>query len=864
MRKKRALSLLLAVCMVIPMLAASGLAVGTAREVYEVKPVKSDYFYEQLNDRAKAIYTKLLTEFEKGTEYYDGTTFIDLIDVEYGKDAAGGKTGKIISQSDIDNYIKGNKDIFNDFCAAKDALDLDHSELWWMDSGYLSFQVTQDNGKYHVLVGPGRGKTYLLAGQTKEDIAKLGDGMTVAKMNKDVEDAIQKIVDKALADLNKNDAAKDFSQQDKISYLVSNVHDSITKGIHYRYETECRLDGKYAKYIRTLYGIVSHEGVCEAYARTLQVALTKLGIECVLIHGVQSKGTPEDHMWNAVNIPDDEGHEHWYAVDATWDDPLVAKYDGTRDLTFKNGEDGNETNTYLLVGQSTVGEYWHPSGYVSTGNFEFKYPTIETGSYSGATVYGDDSGLKIQYSAGASMEDNIPAGVFAVTYKGMDAAKARAKGLYFMVKMYDYHQDGTADVMNEWYYADATFALSSENPYFGDYGGTLRISTATCEYIEIAVTTRKPDGRDTWGLPTDQNELTKTDGEAGYFHGSESEIIAQSGMLYNVNSKYEAPPYVLTQYPAPNGNATAGYTYRFKVIYDDLLYHILPADQNAANGIATVDIFEDNYEQATKQTVQVRYTTDQQDLHNNNAVVFHQVVGELPFDKNRDGVVDMDDPDTDFKWIYATDSLEEGGRGLTVCPNAAKHKNGKCDVNDGCPIVGVEFNFRASDQWIDDVTQYTFIPEGLVGSRSNKYPNNFSVIATVPGLCPACYRSQGIDWNLWGQPTLLDAPENLDLSRLASAEDDSDEAKAALEAFNDQIHRDDINGRLMLVVEDKSKGAGSREDYEKINDALTGEGGKLEGQEIAFSSIFEINFNRVCPMVKLQPNKDQSLRVQVG
>ncbi len=869
MRKKRALSFLLAVCMVIPMLAASGLAVGTADEAYKAKEIPSNYFYQQLNDRAKAIYTKLLTEFQKGEEYYEGTKFIDLIEVQYGEDA-GDKAGQeIISTTDINNYKAGNKDIFNDFCAAKDALDLDHSELWWMDSGYLSFQVTENGGQYHVLVGPGRGKTYLLAGQTTEDIAKLGDGMTVKSMNEAVEKAISDIVDKAVDDLNKNDAAKGFSQQDKISYLVSSVHDSITKGIHYRYETECRENGKYAKYIRTLYGLVSHEGVCEAYARTLQVALTKLGIECVLIHGVQSKGTPEDHMWNAVNIPDDEENDHWYVVDATWDDPLVAKYDGSRDLEFKSGLDGNETNTYLLVGQSTVGEYWHPSGYVSTGNFEFKYPTIETGSYSGATVYGDDSGLKIQYSAGASMEDNIPAGVFAVTYKGMDAAAARAKGLYFMVKMYDYHQDGTADVMDEWYYADATFVASSENPYFGDYGGTLRISTATCEYIEIAVTTRKPDGRDTWEKPADsgENELTNSKGEAGYFHGSESEIIAQSGMLYNVNSKYEAPPYVLTQYPAPNGNATAGYTYRFKVIYDDLLYHVLPTDQNAASGIATVDPYEDNYEQARTQTVQVRYTTDQQDLHDNYAVKFHQVVGELNFDKDRDGVVDMDAATNDkvnFKWIYASDKLEDGGQGI-VCPNTAYHKtHTTCDVKEGCPIVGVEFDFRASDQWIDDVTQYTFIMEGLVGSRSNKYPNNFSVIATVPGLCPACYRSQGIDWNLWGQPTLLDAPENLDLASLASAEDNSDEAKAALEAFNDQIHRDEMNGRLMLVVEDKSKGAGSREDYEKINDALTGEGGELAGKEVAFSSVFEINFNRVCPMVKLQPNKGQSLRVQVG
>ncbi len=842
--------------------------VALAADTWSEDPCESNYFYKQLNDRAKAIYTKLLDEFSNDStkaNYYDGTKFIDLIGLNYDSGT--------INQEEVEEYKKGNKDLFNDFCAAKDALDLDHSELWYIDSGYLSFQVTQDsnkevNGGYHVLIGPGRGPTYLLAGQTKEDISELGSGYSVESMDKDVNNKIDSIVKNALNALNTNSNAAGYSKQDKIAYLVTHVHDSITKGIHYRYETECRDNGKFAKYIRTLYGIVSYEGVCEAYARTLQVCLTKLGIECVLIHGVQSKGTPEDHMWNAVNIPDEDGQEHWYVVDATWDDPLVANYDGSRNLDYNHGEDGNETNTYLLVGQSTVGQYWNPSGYVSTGNFEFHYPEIELNSYSGATVFGNDDGLKIQYSAGGAMEDDIPAGVFAVTYKGMNAAQAREKGLYFMTKMYDYHPDGTADVMDEWYYADAVFYAAGGNPFFGDYGGSLRISSASCEYVEIAVTTREPDGRKTWGLPanSEENVFSKTNGEAGYFHGDESEIIAQSGMLYNVNSKYEAPPYVLTQYPAPNGNATAGYTYRFKVTYDDLLYHKLPTDINAANGIATVDAFEDNSVQALSQTVQVRYITEQEDLHNGRAVVPHQVVGELPFDKNHDGIVDMRAGDeAGFKWIYATDKDDKGVARVETCPNTEYHKSyGNCDVTAGCPVVGVEFNFRASDQWIDDVTQYTFIVEGLVGSRSSKFPNNFSVIAVVPGLCPACYRSQGIDWNLWGQPTLLDAPENLDLRTLAEPENDSEAAKKALEEFNKEIHRDEMNGRLMLVVENKSKGAGNREEYEKINSKITDEDGKVGGQEVVASSVFEINFNRVCPMVKLKPDLGQSLRVQVG
>lgn len=826
--KKRILSTLLALMLVlalVPVTASAGAA-------YTAQTIASDYFYKQLNDRSKAIYDKLLAEFTgSGKEaYYTGTKTIDLMNL------------KGIDKAAVEGYIKGSRDLFNDFCAAKDALDLDHSEIWWMDSGYLTFRVTQeDNGDYHVIIGPGRGDTYLLGGKTIDD---------VAEKDKAVNDAINKMVDTAVKALN-NDNAANYSDADKVSYLVRNIHDQITNGIHYRYEIECHLADN-AKYIRTIYGFVTHEGVCEAYARTLQVALRRAGIQCVLIHGVQSKGTPEDHMWNAVNIPDSTG-DHWYVVDATFDDPLVANYNGTRDLTFHEGVDGRETGTYLLVGQSTVGQYWNPSGYVSTGLFEFTYPTIEASSYAGSALEGDFNGIEVKYSAGGTMEDSIPAGVFSVTYKGMNAAAARELGLYFMVKFYDYHQDGTADVMQEWYYADASFILASDNPYFGDLPDGLRISTATCEYVDIAVTSREPDHRDEWSSNPSTSYLSKHP-EAGFFHGSESEIVAQTGMLFNMNAGYEAPPYVASQFPAPNGNATAGVNYRFKVTFDDDLYHILPSDTNAANGIATVDAYEDNYEQARTQAVQVRYTTYQEDLHKGDgSAKLHQIAGDLPFDKNKDGIVDMTGSDVDFKWIYKY----EGN--FDQCPNKAKHKNGMCDVNEGCALVGVEFNFRASDLWIDDITEYNFSLEGVVGSRSSKFPNNFSVIAMVPGLCPACYRSQGIDWNLWGQPTLLDAPENLDLLGMAQAGGTDTET---LEKLDAQMRQDDLNGRLMLVVEDKSKGAGNREEYEEINGYLE-DTNRVSG-EIAASSVFEINFNRICPMVKLKANAGQSLRVQVG
>ena len=450
MTKRRILSLLLSLVLAFSLLPAGAMAADT----YDAEGIESKYFYEQLSDRQKAIYDELLDAFtgQKDSGFtiddsYAGTTSIDLMDVDG------------IGEADVEAYIRGNKDIFNDFCAAKDALDLDHSELWWIDSGYLSFRVTKEDGSYHILVGPGRGDT----GQEIKD-AKDMDVKVQARINE--------IVQKA------KEEAKEYNGAERTAALVRSVHNQIVESISYRYETECTEGNE--KYIRTIYALLTHEGVCESYARAMQVCLTRLGVECVLIHGVQTKGTPEDHMWNAVKI-EDNGETHWYAVDATWDDPVPVDWYGKPDFNkSENGLDGTETCTYLMVGQSVIGEYWQPSGYVSTGNKEFTYPQIDTSSYDGSIAYADD-GLQVKYSATAGSVEDIPAGVFTVKYEGMNLQQAAEKGYYFLIKMYDFHSDGTAHLMADWYYAAAAAALVENRTYFGDTEDGLRVYTGTCE-----------------------------------------------------------------------------------------------------------------------------------------------------------------------------------------------------------------------------------------------------------------------------------------------------------------------------------------------------------------------------------------------
>lgn len=52
--------------------------------------------------------------------------------------------------------------------------------------------------------------------------------------------------------------------------------------------------------------------VCEGYARSMQLLLSRVNMECVLVNGASKD---ELHMWNQVKV-----NGTWYHLDATWDD----------------------------------------------------------------------------------------------------------------------------------------------------------------------------------------------------------------------------------------------------------------------------------------------------------------------------------------------------------------------------------------------------------------------------------------------------------------------------------------------------------------------------------------------------------------
>ena len=91
---------------------------------------------------------------------------------------------------------------------------------------------------------------------------------------------------------------------------VKTIHDYVCKLITYKSSDD--------PIVSTMYGAITppHQALCNSYSLTLYKLLVEAGIPCKYIGG--KAGTGRDaggHAWNIVALGD-----HWYCVDATWDD----------------------------------------------------------------------------------------------------------------------------------------------------------------------------------------------------------------------------------------------------------------------------------------------------------------------------------------------------------------------------------------------------------------------------------------------------------------------------------------------------------------------------------------------------------------
>lgn len=776
MMSKRTLSILLSLALVLSLVI---IPVSAAPSTAPDTDPSAHWFYDQLTDGAKVIYDAIEAAFSNG-KMVNGTYDIDLSE----NDA--------VSQASIKEYVDGNQTLFNDFAAAKDAFDLEHPEAWYIDSSYLSFRVTSDSdGRYHAYVGAGRGPTYYVAGVNGEE--------DVAARTKELETAI-------------NDIVKSAENLKTTLEQVRFVHKSVTESISYRFEYDCDKENPIeAGCIRTAYALVTHKGVCESYSRSFQYALQKLGIPCVLIHGTQYSGEPEAHMWTAVRMPvPTEGDavpaaesEEWYVVDPTWDDPIPLDADGNV-KPGNNGADGAEHEKYFLVGEDVLAGAWQPSGNVSTGAFKFTYPSISSRSYFSREKASQD--LKVT-SEKSTMDGEVST-VYHISYKGKGILKSAEEGYYFLIKMSNVHMDGTISSFDTWYYPE--FALEYQGSRdFKDTDDYMVLNVSHCEYVEFAITTRTPDFYAT-GKPND-----------AYYSGDFSDIVVESGLIFNENGRYEAPPYVCNVYPDMTRNVAVGEDYRCHVEFTQDLYR--PTDADLAEFAGT----ENDIASALAQTTGVDF------MGYNYNWSFHEASGGIHEFAARPEIKNL-------TYLFSCDKEHEHSI-------------------DTCDIYGVEFNFAPSVMWADDSVLYQFTLYGFVGRASNKLPGGWGYVYSN-GSCACCYRSQGIDWNMWGQPAILDNVGDLDFDKMVLEGVDGNEM--TLEELCEQMNLDpyDMNGRLILAVEPLGD---SRSDSDEISDAISeSEDVDVDPMDIISSMLYEIDFVRMCGKTIVETG--QSVRISMG
>ena len=284
------------------------------------------HLYEQLDDTAKKIYDKL---YESRENMKTGTYRIDF----------GNEFQILLSQADGESKLK------KEYQSAIETLIYENPEIFYLDatSMYINIEkvIKITSTKYNVYIDNGSKPNYLAEGfNSKEDI-----------------DTYQTKIEKVRDYIVKN--IKDKNDYEKIKLTHNYLRYTIN------YESTISKNNIY-----DIYGaLVLRECVCEGYAKAFQYIMNEVGIDNVIVIGTgkNSMGKTENHAWNYVKL-----NEKWYAVDVTWDDPVLIG-DGIIPEKSKY--------KYFLKGSKTMNENHFISGKFTDGGQTFTYPTLSVEDY---------------------------------------------------------------------------------------------------------------------------------------------------------------------------------------------------------------------------------------------------------------------------------------------------------------------------------------------------------------------------------------------------------------------------------------------------------------------------------------------------
>ena len=288
--------------------------------------VSNKYYYRQLDKYAKIIYDG----FEENKENMKSGTY----KIEFGTEF-----------NDLLNSPGGEEDINIAFQSAWNAYTYDNMDVFYIDVGKLTLTTRTTTigsiSTHRVELSNGDNSSYLkdnFNSQTKID----------GKLN--LLEAMQEEVARQL---------EGYSDYEKIREVHNWMVDNI------EYDVDLEADEPYS-----ISGALTEgKAVCEGYARGFKYIMDKLNIPCVLVSGTgtNSAGETESHAWNYVQL-----NGNWYAVDVTWDDPIV----------IGNGYVSNETRyTHFLKGSNTFFSSHEEDGYLSPNSMKFTFPDLSAVDY---------------------------------------------------------------------------------------------------------------------------------------------------------------------------------------------------------------------------------------------------------------------------------------------------------------------------------------------------------------------------------------------------------------------------------------------------------------------------------------------------
>lgn len=279
-----------------------------------------------MDEYGKTIYKGLEDNKENmksGTYEIDfGTEFNDLLNSE-----GGTETLNMAFQSAWNAYTYDNMDVFY--------IDVENLTLLTQTTTIAGIST------HRVRLSNGDNATYLKSNFTAQ-------GKIDGKLN--LLSAMREEMKKQLQNLSDYDKIREVHY-----WLVNNIE----------YDSNLEAEEPYS-----ISGALTEgKAVCEGYARAFKYIMDGLGIPCVLVSGTatNSSGLTESHAWNYVYLND-----QWYAIDVTWDDPIIIGDGYIPDDTMYQ---------YFLKGRNTFLTTHVEDGYLTDNSLEFDFPELSASDY---------------------------------------------------------------------------------------------------------------------------------------------------------------------------------------------------------------------------------------------------------------------------------------------------------------------------------------------------------------------------------------------------------------------------------------------------------------------------------------------------